>query len=212
MEAAGARPAVGAAEDGAGAVGVAHATQLGAEQVERLVPGQRHELVAAAAAVGPGPAVEPAAADHRLRDAGTMTQGAGEILDDAVGIGIFRMRADFEPALRPARREHPPMRRMRPERGVRFGRGPVDHVAHLGPFILRLAPGGGFLRAIPDCAMAASDRTQSVACPSYCGRSSVIVNQGALEPIKMCWEGRIAGASTRLPRATWTQAPSRTTE
>ena len=89
VEAAGARPAIGAAEHRAGTVGVANAAQLGAEQVERLVPGQRHELVASPAVVGPGSAVEPAAADHRLRDARPMMQRPGEILDDAVGIGVI---------------------------------------------------------------------------------------------------------------------------
>src|SRR5262249_38090937 len=101
VEAAGARPAVGAAEDSAGPVAVAHAAELGAEQVERLVPGQRHELVPVAAVVRFGSALEPAAADHRLRDAGTMTQRAGEILDDAVGIWIARVRTDLEPAPQP---------------------------------------------------------------------------------------------------------------
>ena len=49
-------------------------------------------------------------------------------------------------------------------------------------------------------------------CSSYCGRSSVIVNHGALEPTKMCLVGRMVGSSTRVPMATWTKAPSRTTE
>jgi hypothetical protein len=40
----------------------------------------------------------------------------------------------------------------------------------------------------------------------------VIVNQGALEPTKMCLFGRMAGSSTSVPMATWTKAPSRTTE
>ena len=52
----------------------------------------------------------------------------------------------------------------------------------------------------------------SVTCPSYCGRSSVMVNHGALEPTKMCSVGRMVGSSTRVPMATCTKAPSRTTE
>ena len=55
VEAAGARPAIGAAEDRAGTVRVAHAAQLGAEQIERLVPRIGDEFVAAAASSGPGP-------------------------------------------------------------------------------------------------------------------------------------------------------------
>ena len=39
-----------------------------------------------------------------------------------------------------------------------------------------------------------------------------MVNHGALEPTKICSVGRIAGSSTRVPMATWTKAPSRTTE
>ena len=88
VEAAGARPAIGAAEHRARAVVLAHAAEFGAEQVERRVPGHRHELVAAAAIVRTRSVLQPAAADHRLRDARPMSQGAGEILDDAVWIGI----------------------------------------------------------------------------------------------------------------------------
>ena len=50
------------------------------------------------------------------------------------------------------------------------------------------------------------------ACAAYCGRSSVMVNHRALKPTKMCLLGRMVGSSTRLPMATWTKAPSRTTE
>ena len=37
-------------------------------------------------------------------------------------------------------------------------------------------------------------------------------NQGAFEPTKMCSVGRMLGSSTSVPSATWTKAPSRTTE
>ena len=47
---------------------------------------------------------------------------------------------------------------------------------------------------------------------SYWGKSSVIVNHGALEPTKMCLVGRMDGSSTRVPMVTWTNLPSRTTE
>src|SRR5262245_48878483 len=53
---------------------------------------------------------------------------------------------------------------------------------------------------------------QAVACSSNCGSSSVISNHGAFEPTKMCFVGRIEGASTSDPSATCTYSPSRTTE
>ena len=96
VKAARARPAIGSAEHRARAVRVPHASQFGAEQVERRVPGQRNKLVAAAAIVRTRSAFEPAAAHHRLRDARAMTQGAGKILDDVVRIGIVRMRTNLE--------------------------------------------------------------------------------------------------------------------
>jgi hypothetical protein len=46
--------------------------------------------------------------------------------------------------------------------------------------------------------------------PRYCGRLSVISCQGAFDPTKMWALGRIEGASTRVPMATWTHFPSRT--
>ena len=48
VEAARARPAVGSAEHGARATTVPHAGELGAEQIQCLLPGYRYELVAAA--------------------------------------------------------------------------------------------------------------------------------------------------------------------
>jgi hypothetical protein len=39
-----------------------------------------------------------------------------------------------------------------------------------------------------------------------------MVNQGALDPTKMCADGWIVGASVKVPRVTWTKVPSRTTE
>src|SRR5438034_9543055 len=45
---------------------------------------------------------------------------------------------------------------------------------------------------------------QPVTCSRNCGRSSVIVNHGALELTKMCAFGRILGSSINVPRATWT--------
>ena len=99
VEAARARPAIGAAEHRAGAARVADAAELVAEQIERLLPADGDELIAAAAIVGAGPALEPAAADRRLGDARLMAQRAGEIVDDAVRIGIARIGPDLETGL-----------------------------------------------------------------------------------------------------------------
>jgi hypothetical protein len=108
-------PAIGSAEDRAGAVVVSHAGKLRPEKVENGLPRHRHIFVASATIVGAGPAFQPAAAYHGLRDAGAMMEGAGEVFDDLVGIGIAGMRPDFEPALVPPRRENAPMGGVGPE-------------------------------------------------------------------------------------------------
>ena len=59
---------------------------------------------------------------------------------------------------------------------------------------------------------ATSAADTSVACSSNWGRSSVISNQGAFEPTKMCFAGGIVGSSTSDPSATCAHSPSRTTE
>ncbi len=104
-----ARPAIGSAEDRAGTMVISYPGKLRAQKVENGLPGHRHILVAAAAIVGAGAAFQPAAAHHGLGDAGAMMEGAGEVFDDLVGIGIAGMRPDFEPAILPARRKNPPM-------------------------------------------------------------------------------------------------------
>src|SRR2546423_1312062 len=91
-----ARPAVRAAEHGARAMKVTHALQLGAEQIRRLLPGQRNKLVASTSVVWSRSIFEPATAHHWLRDAGAMAQGAGKVVDDAVRIGIAGMRENLE--------------------------------------------------------------------------------------------------------------------
>src|SRR5205085_6134878 len=109
------RPAVGTAEHGAGPARVADAAELVTEQIERLLPADGDEFVAAAAIVRARPTFEPAAADRGLGDARLVAQRAGEIVDDAVRIGIARIRPDLEPGLAVARREHAPMRGVRLE-------------------------------------------------------------------------------------------------
>ncbi len=115
VKAARARPAVGAAEHRARTISVPHPRQLGAEQVERVVPGQRNKFVASPACAWSTFPFQPSPAHHRLRDARAMPQGAWEILDQAVRIGIVRMRPNLQFVVLPARRKHAPMRGMRPE-------------------------------------------------------------------------------------------------
>ena len=123
VKAAGARPAIGAAEHRARTEIVAHAGEFGAEQVQRVLPGHRNELVAAAARVRPALSFEPAAAHHRLRDARAMPQGARKIVDDLVRIGIAGMRTNLEFIALPARRKHAPMGGMGAEGCVGCGSG-----------------------------------------------------------------------------------------
>src|SRR5882672_3976107 len=110
------RPAVGAAEHGAGAITVAHTDQLGAEQVRRRFPRQWHELVASAAIVRSRSVFKPSAAHHRLRNARAMAQSSGKVVNDAVRIGIAGMRENLEFAALQARRKYAPVRGVRPER------------------------------------------------------------------------------------------------
>lgn len=132
VEAARARPAIGAAEHRAGAARVTDACQLVAEQIERLFPADGDEFVAAAAIVRTGTAFEPAAADRGLGDARLMTQRAGKIVDDAVRIGIARIGPDLEPGLALTCREHAPMRGVRLETvgEVEAGVGEANRIVH----------------------------------------------------------------------------------
>jgi len=115
MEAARARPTVGAAEDGARAVTAPHPRQLAREQVEHAIPFHGHERVATAHLVRTRPALQPAPPDHWLRDAGAMPERAGEVLEEPVRVRVGRMRADLQPVLSPAGREGAPMRGVGPE-------------------------------------------------------------------------------------------------
>ncbi|MET4795840.1 hypothetical protein ABIF64_008018 [Bradyrhizobium japonicum] len=132
MEAARARPAVGATEHGAGAARVADAAELVAEQIERLLPTDGDELIAAAAIVRARSALEPAAADRRLGDARLMTQRAGEIADDAVRIGVARIGPDLESSFALTRGKHAPMRGVGLEavREVEAGVGKANRIVH----------------------------------------------------------------------------------
>ncbi|MFK4517521.1 hypothetical protein ABIF20_004886 [Bradyrhizobium japonicum] len=132
MEAARARPAVGAAEHGAGAARVADAAELVAEQIERLLPTDGDELIAAAAIVRARSALEPATTDRRLGDARLMPQRAGEIADDAVRIGVARIGPDLESGFALTRGKHAPMRGVGLEavRQVETGVGKANRIVH----------------------------------------------------------------------------------
>ena len=65
VEAAGAGPPVGPAEDRLVAVLLPHPTQLGGDPFDRLAPLDLDEVVGAAGRVGPRPPLEPAPADRR---------------------------------------------------------------------------------------------------------------------------------------------------
>ena len=69
VKAAGAGPAIGAAEHGARPMPVIDSAQLAGEPLEGLVPRDRQKFVAAAALVGSRAALQPAASDHRSGDA-----------------------------------------------------------------------------------------------------------------------------------------------
>jgi hypothetical protein len=60
-----------------------------------------------------------------------MMQSTGEILDDAVGVGIIVMRADLEIAVPQTGRKYAPMRRVRLERLVMPSDGLVSYFGHV---------------------------------------------------------------------------------
>lgn len=132
VKAARARPAIGAAEHGAGPARVADAAELVAEEIERLLPAHGDEFVAAAAIVRTGTSLEPAAANRRLDDARLVPQRAGEIVDDAVRIRIARIGPDLKAGCAVARREHAPMRGVRLETvgQVEAGVGEANRIVH----------------------------------------------------------------------------------
>src|SRR5262249_35489036 len=102
------------------------------EKVESRVPAYRHERVATAAVVAAGAALQPAAADHGLSDAGTMVQGTGQIVADAVRIGVAAIGTDFKAAVAHPRREHAPVRGMgtKAVRQIEAGIGAAECVHH----------------------------------------------------------------------------------
>ena len=102
VQAARALPAVRTGEGRRGAVGLLDPLQFLDDQVERLIPGDAHEVAAAAAVdVGAGPFLEEGAADHRVFDAGRRIdriEHAGELMARR-GIFLPRLHRDDASAL-----------------------------------------------------------------------------------------------------------------
>ena len=96
VEAAGAGPAVGAAEDGFGAVVSVDAVEFGGEELGGGLPIDGDEGVGAAVVRRAGAVVEPAFADHGLLDAGGAADGAGDVVEDGGGVGIAGVGAGFD--------------------------------------------------------------------------------------------------------------------
>ena len=97
MEAAGARPAVRAAEDRAIGVRLAHPLDLVGHDVERLVPGQFDErLLSALVARGPRTLLEPALAHRRPAHAQARHIVGQHVQTDRRGIGILRERVQAD--------------------------------------------------------------------------------------------------------------------
>ena len=95
VEAARARPAVGAGVDGRVAVLADDAPELGRRAVEGLLPADGDPLVGAAAGVGPGPVLEPPAADRGVRDARPPVAGH-DVVEERGGQRVVRVRIDAD--------------------------------------------------------------------------------------------------------------------
>src|SRR5262249_42840806 len=132
MKATCARPAIRAAEHRTGTVRVANARQLPAQQIKGPAPADRNEFTAAATLIGAGAGRKPATADRRLSNARAVPQGGGEVADDAVWIGIARIRSDFETGLAKTGREHAPVRGVWLEtiRQIETGVGITNSIVH----------------------------------------------------------------------------------
>ena len=94
VEATRAAPAVGAAVDGLPPVVAVHAPQLARQQVGCRRPAHRDEGLRPAAVVRPRAAVEPAGADHRLGDPGSVPEAPGDVAQERRGIRIVPVRVD----------------------------------------------------------------------------------------------------------------------
>ena len=117
VEASGAGPAVTPGKDRRVAEVALDALEFGGDEIERALPGDRHERLGTAAATA-GTALEIAGAHHRLGDARLVVDRAGKRGHDRRGMGIRGERLDVDkPAVFDDRAQRPPMRRTRPPHG-----------------------------------------------------------------------------------------------
>src|SRR5215469_14971182 len=122
MEAAGARPAVGAAENGAWPIYVIDAPQFGRDEIERPGPGDRHVSVAPPLPVRARTALEPAAPNHRLGDPRRMRNRSGNVAEQRRRIRIAWVWQDRDLPLAEPHRKGAPVRAVRDElRSQRIG-------------------------------------------------------------------------------------------
>ena len=91
--------------------------QLEPQPIDRRRPADGHEWLGAAARVGARTAIEPARADHRLRDPGAMAQAVDDVAEQRGGIGVVAIGVDRDDrAVRDLGFERSPVRRVRNER------------------------------------------------------------------------------------------------
>ncbi len=105
VKAAGAGPAVGAAEHRARPVRGVDPAQLRDDEVERLGPGNRHQFVAPPPCVGARTPLQPAAPHHRPGDPRPMRYRGRDVAEQGGGIAIARMRHDLDAGLDAGSRE-----------------------------------------------------------------------------------------------------------
>jgi len=99
MEAAGAGPAVGTAEDRGVAIGLLHPLEFTGNHVQRLVPRYGHKGFCAASPAAVRPVLQPALADHGPTDAALGIHCVRDRLDDRrrIGVAFEGMDADDAP-------------------------------------------------------------------------------------------------------------------
>ena len=126
VEAPGARPSIGPAEDPDWAMSRVDALQFRRDEIDRALPLDRNEPVAAAAAIGAGATLEPAAPERRPGDPRAVRQRGGNVAQQRRRVGVARMRHNFDAAVADQHREGAPMRAVR----ERVGRGSDGRVVN----------------------------------------------------------------------------------
>ncbi len=94
VEAPRAGPSVGASVHRLAAVGVVDAPELSRQEIDGGRPADRHEGLGAPAPVGSRAAVEPAGADHRLRDARAVTEAPGDVAEERRRVRVLAVGVD----------------------------------------------------------------------------------------------------------------------